>query len=935
MLQPMTVLLPGWRADCRLHPGDPRVDSREGGCWFLETLADYDQVNAPNMAAAEIVAREIQVAEERSRDEVVGDRGDRLDSNLARDADLVRGNLCVMPELTQWIASELAEESAVMKGRRKAREEPALTRPKKKGKEQRLARSSHAIDWASDDTTCLNELVGFNTPASSVRNASQAAALSNMESVHLSVPPPPGDPGFRGGALDALFAGPGLYPEEAPTQRPHVMSKVSWPARGNAPACLSDSPAQADSKWLGLWRGRTLRSPAAADLLRAELCPTGPYADPILKNSLLANGDCISELRQRGMARYRRAAGRGSTVGIFLGVRKSGASRFGIGACTLVASLENGERGRQICGALEMPGAPRDTAPFEGIEDLQKFLEASEAAFEQAPEVVLKGPWVTVLASKVLVDANVLELEGEAVMVAAKHVMRWPRQRAKPDSPAGVLKERRVASAPRLVVARTLAGCFSLPENLAATPGTELPRVGAAALSLQGCRGIGLSHLILELHKMTTVKLPRASRCLVAGHRGPRVAFLLRGKHLVAPKVAAGGQCSSRGLLLHDAMCELLLPCLEALEAQPLDVGSPLDFSTAEPQRQRGKTTRLLHAMAKVSEDHLNPALEKVIVGWLTSGCIVALWLGTPCAAWTRALRRLLRSSSAPFGVDGLTGAELERLRIGSATFLSSIVLINICFAADIPVFLENPRTSVTWWTGRIKYLMRAAALPEAAAETTAEPGPPTTTEAAEPEEQPLASPASLFCFSLVVPWTDEGALLELQQRRGVGIFACDGTAVYSNPGGRHGELDTRLVDIDLHCERGGLWNTMMNTPIFAKLWNTVVQDGQFKAHAWTAKTDPDTVFLPDVLKSILQSPDYPLDRAQENKGQFLNGCFIGLHGPLEVLSRRALEVYGEGNEECGQPVEEDVYIRGCLQFLGVFQQDQFDIPPWSGGWHP
>jgi len=133
-------------------------------------------------------------------------------------------------------------------------------------------------------------------------------------------------------------------------------------------------------------------------------------------------------------------------------------------------------------------------------------------------------------------------------------------------------------------------------------------------------------------------------------------------------------------------------------------------------------------------------------------------------------------------------------------------------------------------------------------------------------------------------------------------------------------------VDIDLHCERGGLWNTMMNTPIFAKLWNTVVQDGQFKAHAWTAKTDPDTVFLPDVLKSILQSPDYPLDRAQENKGQFLNGCFIGLHGPLEVLSRRALEVYGEGNEECGQPVEEDVYIRGCLQFLGVFQQDQFDI---------
>ena len=110
------------------------MDSHEGGCRLLETLCCYDQLNAPNIAAAEIAAREIQVAEERYRDKVAGNSEDRIDSNLARGSDLVRGNLCVMPDLTQWIATELSKEYAVMKERRKAREERTLARPKKGAK---------------------------------------------------------------------------------------------------------------------------------------------------------------------------------------------------------------------------------------------------------------------------------------------------------------------------------------------------------------------------------------------------------------------------------------------------------------------------------------------------------------------------------------------------------------------------------------------------------------------------------------------------------------------------------------------------------------------------------------------------------------------------------------------------------------------------------
>ena len=97
-----------------------------------------------------------------------------------------------------------------------------------------------------------------------------------------------------------------------------------------------------------------------------------------------------------------------------------------------------------------------------------------------------------------------------------------------------------------------------------------------------------------------------------------------------------------------------------------------------------------LDILNRAREDHLDPTFQRVIIGWLTSGCIAGLWLGTPCTTWTCALRRPLRSSDAPFGVSDLSEPERERLRIGNATFLFSIVIIKICVAANIPVFLEN-----------------------------------------------------------------------------------------------------------------------------------------------------------------------------------------------------------------------------------------------------
>ena len=53
-----------------------------------------------------------------------------MDSHLYFGVDMVRGNCCVCPLSQEWVSAELSKEYALMKERRKAREERTLARPK-------------------------------------------------------------------------------------------------------------------------------------------------------------------------------------------------------------------------------------------------------------------------------------------------------------------------------------------------------------------------------------------------------------------------------------------------------------------------------------------------------------------------------------------------------------------------------------------------------------------------------------------------------------------------------------------------------------------------------------------------------------------------------------------------------------------------------------
>ena len=90
-----------------------------------------DQLDLSNIAAAEAMARELQVQEERYADRVrIVDDADERELYAGVETS---GNLCVMPELKSWVGERLKDQNLINKERRKAREERGFRRQGKNG----------------------------------------------------------------------------------------------------------------------------------------------------------------------------------------------------------------------------------------------------------------------------------------------------------------------------------------------------------------------------------------------------------------------------------------------------------------------------------------------------------------------------------------------------------------------------------------------------------------------------------------------------------------------------------------------------------------------------------------------------------------------------------------------------------------------------------
>jgi hypothetical protein len=191
--------------------------------------------------------------------------------------------------------------------------------------------------------------------------------------------------------------------------------------------------------------------------------------------------------------------------------------------------------------------------------------------------------------------------------------------------------------------------------------------------------------------------------------------------------------------------------------------------------------------------------------------------------------------------------------------------------------------------------------------------------------------PGSLFCYALMMPHGYEQELLTDQNKRGVGMFDCDDWMIYSNEVIQIGHKNTSVIDSDLKCEMGGEFGTALNLDIFIILWSKVVKDELYLQHNWTVKADPDAVFFPLRLRSILTT------HSEAPEGSYINNCRYGLHGPIEVFSRNAVTAWSNGWRTCKQYFEnkcggdclwgEDLFIDQCLwKVLKVRRENDFRL---------
>lgn len=205
------------------------------------------------------------------------------------------------------------------------------------------------------------------------------------------------------------------------------------------------------------------------------------------------------------------------------------------------------------------------------------------------------------------------------------------------------------------------------------------------------------------------------------------------------------------------------------------------------------------------------------------------------------------------------------------------------------------------------------------------------------------ASPSSsLFCWTLSLPMGTESILLAKQHAAGVGIFACEEHLVITNEtslrsrfatNGPSKTLRLSIINKPLFTPMGGKYNTVLNSPIFIKAWHAVFEDAKYEEHAWTLKLDPDAVFVPARVRSLL-------DRHQCGghacSPRYISNFGKDLHGPVEVLNKQAMQVYALGEHRCKANVEyadkgEDWFLSLCLDFLGITHEAE---PTLLSDWH-
>ncbi|CAK0867752.1 unnamed protein product [Prorocentrum cordatum] len=707
-----------WKTDCRLS-SEGGVDEHLRICTALENAVCFDQLNVTEMVSFELLGRALQIIEEKYRERLAGAADPaRVDTNLYLGTEPARGNCCACPALQTRVSQELAQEHAILKERRKAREERAAaqtakaTAKPKRGNEgdarprrddlggrlrdvfplpplQRRGGAVEArartLDWANDCIDSLNSAYGFAKAEqpSAPATAAQRAALSHVESVNCfffrdpfstrfptsaarsSVEPGADGMIVSGGDIDNCF-----YRIELPDdlQEYFPLPDVAAGYLGIAsidghPVLASDpiTPVRKPLMVLDGEPGRVLpdddscavagyvdkffvfsRSPGVAqagrDAIAKRLTEWGLVVHELSDASRdaeflgveIARGHrlsikrrCIWRLRRALYVVLRRRSLSGKLMEILIGhltwaglIRREclsflcevDAFQHAAGSDTIrlqpgvvqVLASDASDFGLGVSSRLL---DPRLVASIGRCSERRRFkdpgcIQQWARAFNEVPQSLFEAQsWSAVLAMHVSTRADILCLEGDALLLAAKHFSRNVSN----------FGARSPALVDNLPLALAMAKGLSVLERLAIRPSTEALHASLllqlvafcndrsltwdSAATLDTVLVLFLNHLFLlghgpgrPLHDRAAAAGAPADAAAAAagsggGHRGPAdlihqglpragllvllalVGYLrpheltrLRARHVAPPVPSAGQACAAWGLLLGDSL---------------------------------------------------------------------------------------------------------------------------------------------------------------------------------------------------------------------------------------------------------------------------------------------------------------------------------------------------------------------------------------------
>ncbi|CAK0796418.1 unnamed protein product, partial [Prorocentrum cordatum] len=306
-----------WRQTQNLTAADAGVDEHQFLSELLEMGAQTDQLNEGELAVYETVARRYQLWEEIYANRLRGHESGALRSSgssawldereIFLGQERGRGGALVCPELQTWVADRLQAEAAVLKERRKGREEKILARGVGPGggddDSGAPAKARRRQDqWLLEGIASLNELggQGRQVPSHAPLTAAQRVAVRRLASLYGKWSPPVDRPSPH--AAWSLLQGlrPGYSEAEAAGARTvYQRGNISLPKIGAGKVPLVDVlPADLQSK-LESGHG-LLRSPEeAAALIRDAGAPRA--MDPKLGRLGYDYGHALGELFASGV----------------------------------------------------------------------------------------------------------------------------------------------------------------------------------------------------------------------------------------------------------------------------------------------------------------------------------------------------------------------------------------------------------------------------------------------------------------------------------------------------------------------------------------------------------------------------------------------------------------------------------------------------------